>query len=132
MPYRPMNLSLLAQAAAGLLMPSETNAPFVPFRWPGAAPLTEDALRTTLGVAADIPIATRDVAAVFRPLITTQSWHTAEDTARCKAFQALYAALGRLTDVAVYRIGTVAITTLLIGRDRTGALVGLRTEQVET
>ncbi len=57
----PDDLGLLAQAATGLLMPSETDAPFVPFRWPGVAPLTEATLRTTLGVAADIPIATRDV-----------------------------------------------------------------------
>ena len=53
--------------------------------------------------------------------------------AQGKRFAELKAVLeSQLTDLKVYRFGTISISTFIVGRTSTGELAGLLTGQVET
>jgi len=59
----------LQGAGAGLLFPSETDAPLTPFFWPAtdSAPLTLQTLPPLAGVTVDVPIEIVKLAAFFGP-----------------------------------------------------------------
>lgn len=126
-------LAAIAAAAEGLLMPSESDYPFEPFRWDGPTPLTPEALRAHLDLPPDAPIETRDAMALLDQLAAEQDWFGAEERTVAARFAALRDTIAaKLTDVVLYRIGTTRITLIIAGRDPGGDLVGLRTMVVET
>lgn len=126
-------LSALVAAAEGLLMPSESDYPFEPFRWPGPGPLTPEALLAHLGLPPETPVETRDAAALFERLSAPRDWHGEPERATAARFAALRDAFAtNLADVVVYRVGTITISLFILGRDPAGATVGLRTTVIET
>jgi hypothetical protein len=126
-------LTEIAAAAEGLLMPSESDYPFEPFRWDGPAPLTPETLRTHLDLPPDAPVEMRDAMALLDQLAAEQDWFGAEERAVAARFATLRDTIAsKLTDVVLYRIGTTRITLIIAGRDPGGDLVGLRTMVVET
>lgn len=132
-PEPPAALAAISAAAEGLLMPSESDYPFEPFRWEGPGPLTPEALRAQLGLPPDTPVETRDAFALLDQLAAEQDWFGAEERAVAARFAALRDTIAaQLTAVTLYRLGTLKITLIIVGRDPSGALVGLRTMAVET
>ncbi|HWQ15685.1 MAG TPA: nuclease A inhibitor family protein, partial [Roseiflexaceae bacterium] len=126
-------LAAIAAAAQGLLVPSESDYPLVPFRWEGQAPLTPAALLAHLGLPPDTPVETRTLEAFFDPLARTADWMDEGQRAQAARFAALRDLIAaRLRDVVVYRVGRVRITVLIAGQDAAGATVGLRTTLIET
>ncbi len=114
-------LETFAQAASGLLYPSETDAPLDPWAWPGAeAPAVEN-------VAAAVGKEGAEVTEVpFDDL-----W--APVTEGEPRFGALAGKLREaLTDLRVYRVGKVDIDVVVVGKTEAGAWIGLRTKLVET
>lgn len=160
-PVAPPPASTLAEvkaaleaATADLLMPSETDATFVFLAGKAlnGAPITEAVVRAQLTAQHDAQIANvmytdpserslaakthveeRDAAAFLTDLATNVDPADPVSIANGQKFAALKAALdGQLTDLKVYRFGTISISTMIVGRTRSGELAGLLTGQVET
>lgn len=125
MPRRPRKQypfdKQLAKAVEGLLYPSESDAPLVPFRWRRAEASAEAAILAREGPTCPVERVSLD--AFFEPLQRVQ------DAARYADLKAL---LQRgLTDPTVWRSGSPRVTIYIIGHDATN-WVGVRTEAVET
>ena len=119
------DLQALARASAGLVYPSETDAPFEPFRWP-AASLKESGRDAVLKhVKRGGPVEEVSLGDFFAEL------EGSDDADRYKALrQALEA---RLSGLTVVRVGERKVDVYLIGRTRAaGDWVGLHTTSVET
>lgn len=125
-------LASLEEAAQPLLFPSESDHPLQPFRWDGDAPSPE-ALRAAQGAAAEAPVEVTTVGDFFAPVL--EPAEEAGDAALADAgrFRRLVALLeDHLTDLRVYRVGSVDIDVYVLGRHPSGAWLGLRTKVVET
>ena len=119
----PSELQQLIQASAGLLYPSETDAPFDPFHWPaGPVQSAQEAIAAHAGKAQKIEqMALGDFFAEL---------DASDDAGR---FDQLRRTLqSQLTDVRVLRVGAVRINVYLIGKTRDGDWAGLHTISVET
>jgi|GEM_PF-1446479 len=126
-------LAALAAAVEGLLVPSESDFPLEPFRWEGAGRLTPEALLERLGLPPDTPVETRSSEAFFAPLARRADWMDAGQLAQADRFAALAALVAeRLPDAVAYRAGQIRIAAVVVGQDRDGSAVGLRTTLIET
>jgi hypothetical protein len=108
----------LKTACEGLYYISETDAPF-----------------TVVDRIAEEgePSETRSFEAFFAPLIAIRPGHQEQQIERAKKFLELKSLLeGSLHDLVVYKFGEVRRRIYVIGRDKDGELLGLRTESVET
>ncbi len=115
-------------------MPSESDYPFTPFIWAAqaAAPLTPIRLLQLAGHPPDSDVQTVELADLFRNIAVPQEWHDSIQQANVAKFQALVAALTtQLTDVQVYRVGTVEIDVYIVGKTGND-LAGLATKVIET
>ncbi|MBE2248001.1 MAG: hypothetical protein IAE78_00545 [Myxococcus sp.] len=150
----PAVQAALEAASAGLFMPSETDASFkfVKGAALNGAPITADVVRAQLGAQHDALISSvmyvdpsevalagktqveqRDGNAFLDRVIANVDPGDPDSVAMGQRFAELKAKLGsELTDLTVFRFGTVSISTFLVGRTRTGELAGLLTGQVET
>ena len=123
----------LSQAAQGLVFTSETDAPLVPFFWPGEfeAPTAEIVARQA-NLPSDSAIEQRTVREFFEPVATEQDWQNEEERAMARRFQALVALLEhRLEAPTVFCAGEAAVDVYIVGLGP-GGLAGLRTKVVET
>jgi hypothetical protein len=137
-----------------LYMPSETDAKFafVSGQQLNGAAITPAMVRTQLGTQHDALIGTlmyvdpsevklagkttveeRPAAAFLNNLATNVDPNDPASIAQGKRFAELKKTIdAQLTDVKVYRFGTITISTFIVGRTKTGELAGLLTGQVET
>lgn len=140
--------------AAQLLFPSETDARtvFVSASGVGTAPITEALIRSKLTAQHDallpqvmsvdpaqVPLATRtaveqrDALLFLNRIIDNADPSDDASVARAQQIGQLRDILtSQLTDLTVYRFGTVNISVFIVGRTSNGALAGLLTGQVET
>ncbi|MFV9504316.1 MAG: nuclease A inhibitor family protein [Oscillochloridaceae bacterium umkhey_bin13] len=126
-------LAAITTAAEGLWMPSETDAPFDPFAWPGPDPLTPAALLAALDLPADTVVAQADALALLDSLAADQDWFGDQERATAARFAALRDTMtSHLTELTLYRLGQIRITLMIVGRDGNGLWVGLKTFVVET
>lgn len=116
------DLAAIKMAAEGLLYPSETDAPFFPFKWPATAGLT--AREAVESHARGEAIESLPLEAFFTSLSDT------EDAARYAHLRDVMTR--QLPTWEVFRTGKVKIAIYLIGQTRTGEWIGLQTESVET
>jgi O-acetyl-ADP-ribose deacetylase (regulator of RNase III) len=130
---QPTALDRIVAAAEGLLVMSESDYPLLSFQWPGPDTLTPESLLAHLGLPPDTLVETRTLDAFFSPLVAEHDWFDEAQRAAAARFAALRAMIASLlTDVVVYRIGRIRITTIIAGVDPAGSAVGLRTTQIET
>jgi hypothetical protein len=123
----------LEQAIDGLLFPSESDAPLHVFVWRDAAPFSSEALLAYEGYDKTTPIQTTDLESFFHPVTTPQAWYGEEEQERMRRFTALLDLLkAELSDIKVYKVGTVAIDVYVVGRDANGNYLGLTTKVIET
>jgi hypothetical protein len=115
----------LAQAIDGLLVQGETDAPLSLFSWPAPLLFTPQALLAAQGLAAEIPIERRDLAAFFGPRTRMRAEQPEEERANAQRFQRLRTVLEtHLTDLHVLRVGTIEITSGLLERHLIGVSWG--------
>lgn len=129
-----MLTTTLATASTGLLMPSETDAPFTPVCWPDGAhrALTIPRLLRLTGHPADSPVEVLGLDEFFRNVAYPQPWHDTTQAAQVPRFRRLVEVLrGRLTGVRVYRVDSVRIDVYIVGTSGC-TLAGLSTVVVET
>src|SRR5436305_1694532 len=107
-------LAALTRATAGVLFPSETDAPFEPFVW-GEAKNTAAAVRRLASLPRSARCQQVTLDDFFGELLEES------------AFQALRAVLeATLSDVKVYRCGSIKVTYFVVGTDGEGRLAGLK------
>jgi Nuclease A inhibitor-like protein len=125
----------LEDAAAGLTYTSESDYPFT---WwfhagPVTRPLTPDAFRATLGLAGTVRVETRDLDEFFARHIEWVDPYDATAIALVPRYERLRETVREvLRDPVVFRVGRIAIDCYIVGFDRAGNLVGLRTVAIET
>src|SRR4051812_28615098 len=96
-------LAGLTKAAKGILFPSETDAPFEPFVWEAAAN-TAASVRRLAGLPASAKCTKLSLDEFFADLLEQ------------KEFAELRAAIDKLlTDVTVYRFGSIRVTYYVVG-----------------
>lgn len=127
-------IAALEQASRGLLMPSESDYPFIPFVWKQrAAPtLTPARLLEYAGHAPETPVVVVGLREFFRHVAQHQPWHDSAQAAQVRQFRRLVKVLeANLTDIRVYRVGSVHIDVYIVGKAGRD-LVGLATVLIET
>jgi hypothetical protein len=108
----------LKTATAGLFVMSESDYPFEIIRWDGQIAITPEYLRSIAGGPADCPIEETDLDTFFRPN---------------GMFRAVVASIkDSLSDVRVYKVGTINIPVFIVGRNPEGNWLGLSTRLVQT
>jgi hypothetical protein len=122
----------LGEATRGLTYMSESDYPFEVFNWGQAEP-TPEFLRRQGGAGADAPVETRTADEFFRASTSEPDWKGAEELALAKRFQALRRLLEEsLSDLKVFRVGTVNMPVYVAGRAASGSWLGVSTRAVET
>jgi hypothetical protein len=125
-------IETLLKATDGLLMPSESEYPFEAFRWLGENELTNQKLLELTSHPADSPVETVALDYLFRNVAHEKEWHDEVQKANVSKFQNLVSTLEKnLTDIKVYRVGTIDIDVYIVGKNE-GELAGLSTKVVET
>ena len=123
----------LEEATRGLSFMSESDYPFEVFRWEGVASLTPEFLRGLTGHDPAAPVETLSAAEFFRVAAAEPSWKGGAELAAARRFQALLRLLEEnLSDLRVFRVGTINMPVYVVGRGPSGGLIGLSTRVVET
>ncbi len=130
-------LGLLQKATEGLLFPSETDAPLVPFFWPlegeDNAPLSPELVLKLAGAKPDAIVKSTTLAAFFKPAIKEETWHNDEERAEVVRFKALVEAIkSTLQKPQVWKIGAKEQADIYIVGGVEGGHAGLKTQVVET
>lgn len=130
---QPAVVETLRQAVAGLLFPSETDAPFEPFFWPGDAAAPPDPADVArLSGASDAPVKKVKLETFFRPATKAETWHNDEEKALVARFEELVRTLKTtLKDPVVFRVGKTQSDAYIVGMVE-GGYAGLKTQVVET
>jgi hypothetical protein len=124
------DLAALSDAAQGLLYPSESDAPLLPFAAPPSAASPASACAA---LAAGRPAQLGDAAAFLAGPARPQPWMSPAQLGAAARFAALRELfLARLADPVACRVGGVEADVFLLGVSSRGAVVGLRTLVVET
>jgi hypothetical protein len=127
-------LQPLCDAAEGLLMQSESDAPFTPCFWPDvkAGELSPERVRELAGASADAKVESVAVQSFFRNATAEEEWHNAEEAATVQQFKALVKTIKKtLRKSRVFCIGEATIDCYILG-EVTGGVGGLKTRIVET
>lgn len=129
------SLFLMKEASTGLLMPSESDYPFELFLAPAVSnlPLPPQVLLSWLGRPADTPVETAELSYFFRNVTRDRPEHGTAEKESVQRFRHLQQVLEQaLQGVRVYRVGTIRVEALVLGRTREGQIAGLKTTLIET
>ncbi|NCC31478.1 MAG: hypothetical protein EOM24_05550 [Chloroflexia bacterium] len=130
-PYANPDLAALAQAAEGLLYPSEIDAPLDPFVPPASFGLPPSQVCLTLANGA--PMRMLDADAFLAAPARAEPWMSPEQRAQAARFATLREVFRqRLANPVACRIGGYQADVFLLGISATGQIVGLHTVVVET
>jgi hypothetical protein len=127
-------LDHLAELSSGLLYMSESDYPLDVVSWPHERGYLspERVLRIT-GHPRDTAIEETTLDDFFRPAVEERDGQTDGERATVERFRALVDGLrADLSDVQVFRVGTIAIDVYIVGHAPDGTLVGLHTKVIET
>jgi hypothetical protein len=123
----------LKEATRGLLMMSESDYPFEVFRWARAGQPTPEFLRGLTRHDSSTPVETVSAADFFRAAASEPEWKAGDELIAARRFQSLLRLLeDNLSDLKVFRVGTISVPVYIVGRAPSGALIGLSTRVVET
>jgi len=120
----------LSTLSKDLLFPSESDYPLEPFTWESAT-LTPETILTRSHKPADTPIEAIALDEFFAPVVTDEDWFEDEDRAIAQRFRDLQAAITKLENVQVFKLGKIEFDVYIIGAIGPD-LVGLKTTVVET
>ena len=125
-------IDLFKQATADLLWSSESDYPLEIVTWERGVDLTPTALFRHR-IAPDLAISQITLSELFEPMLTIEDWYEADELARVDRYTDLYHAIeSNLTDVKVFRIGSIEIAIYIVGKTPDGDVVGLKTHVIET
>ncbi len=123
----------LKQATEGFLFLSESDAPFEVVRWPAQGQLTPAKLLQLTNHPPDAPVEVASVDEFFAIATQPEDWHDEEEREIVQRFQHLVSVLKQnLSNIQVYRVGSINIDAYIIGVTPNGDWMGLSTKLVET
>ncbi|MBD2494747.1 nuclease A inhibitor family protein [Nostoc sp. FACHB-280] len=125
----------LQQTSHSLLMMSESEFPFAVVFWSGEGQesLTNQKLLQLTNHPVETPIEIVELDYFFRNLAEEKEWHDDIQRQDVQKFQSLVQTLkNNLTDIKVYRLGTIDIDVYIIGKTPAGDLAGISTKVIET
>ncbi|MEO0801848.1 MAG: nuclease A inhibitor family protein [Cyanobacteria bacterium J06642_2] len=123
----------LQTATAGLLWTSEADYPFEVFEWTDGTELDRDALLNFLALPPDTQVECMEVDRFFEKAMRDRDWYDEVESARAQKFRDLVAMLHQtLSQIRVFRLGTVEIDVYIVGRSAQETWAGLHTHIVET
>lgn len=123
----------IREASKGLYYTSETDAPIEAFAGSKADAVTQENLLGQIGKAPDSPVEERNFDDFFAPLTELQDWFGDEEKATAAKFAGLRDLLkNNLTDLNVFKIGSIELDIYAVGLDAHGNLTGIKTKAVET
>jgi hypothetical protein len=128
-------LEQFKQRSENLLFMSESDYPFTAFlwNWQEQDALTPEKLLQHTGRSLNTPVEVVDLGCFFRNATTPQDWYGLEEEETLKKYQALVETLKHnLSDIKVYRVGTIDIDVYIVGKTPSGDYAGLFTKVVET
>jgi hypothetical protein len=125
-------LEALREATRGLSHLSESDYPYEVFDWGRSEP-TPEFLRGLDGQDADAEVETRAPADFFRVTTLEPGPKGAGEPPVSDRIQTLVRLLEEnLSDLKVYRVGTINIPVYVAGRSASGSWLGISTRVVET
>lgn len=125
------DLAAVAEAARGLLYPSETDAPLVPFTASPNVGTSPSDVCTAL--AAGDAVRLQDAGAFLAAPARVMPWMSPQELAAAARFAELRRVfLTRMALPVACLVGDTEVVVYVLGRSATGAVVGLRTVVVET
>jgi hypothetical protein len=117
------DLAAIKKASLGLLMPSESEAPFELFAWEGGDKLTPERLLKLAKAEPGTAVEEESLADFFR-VVPKEDRHK---------FDKLAMALQQLAGLTVYKVGDEAERdAYIVGKTKAGRWAGLKTSVVET
>jgi hypothetical protein len=123
----------LKQASKGLLFLSETDAPFEVIHWQTQEQLTPAKLLQLTGHSPDAPVKVVSINDFFAIATQEEDWHDQEEQETVKRFQHLVSVLKQnLSQLQVYRVGSIDIDAYIVGVTDGGEWAGLSTKLVQT
>jgi hypothetical protein len=123
----------LKQASNGLLFLSESDAPFEVIHWQTQEQLTPAKLLQLTNHPPDAPVELRTVDDFFAIATVEEDWHDQDERETVQRFHNLVSILKQnLSQLQVYRVGSIDIDAYIVGVTDGGELVGLSTKLVET
>jgi len=123
----------LQQASEGLLFGSETDAPFEVIHSPAQGELTPTKLLQLTEHSPDALVEIVSVDEFFDVANAEEDWHDEEERETANRFQNLVNILKQnLSQLQVYRVGSIDIDVYIVGMIPGGELAGLSTKLVET
>ncbi|MEG4455900.1 nuclease A inhibitor family protein [Microcoleus sp. N9_A1] len=123
----------LNQASKGLLFGSETDAPFEVIHWPTQGELTPAKLLQLTGHPPDASVEVVTVDEFFDAATAKEDWHDEEEQKTVQRFENLVSVLKQnLSQLQVYRVGSIEIDVYIVGVAQSGDWAGLSTQVVET
>ncbi|MEG4960310.1 MULTISPECIES: nuclease A inhibitor family protein [unclassified Microcoleus] len=123
----------LKKASEGLLFLSETDAPFEVIHWQVQEELTPTKLLQLTNHPPDAPVEMRTVDEFFAIATAQEDWHDREERETVQRFQNLVSVLKQnLSQLQVYRVGSIEIDVYIVGMAQNGDWAGLSTQVVET
>ena len=131
-------LKEIGEAAAGLLLMSESDCPLEPFRLEGERDAGGQPdlgrLRRLAEVSEDAPVEVIGFDEFFRAavFVTLKREGGGEKAAEDRVGILRRALTDNLSGLSVYRVGSISIAVYVVGRSAEGNFVGLSTRVVET
>ena len=123
----------LQKASKGLLFLSESDAPFEVVKWKTQGKLTPAKLLQLTEHSPDESVELVSVDDFFTVATQTEDWHDEEEREIVQRFQHLVSVLKQnLSNIQVYRVGSINIDAYIIGVTPNGDWMGLSTKLVET
>ena len=128
-------VNCLEAAIAHLLWMSESDFPFEVVFWANQPleTLTVPQLLALTGHAPDTPVTQMGCERFFRWVTQPQDWHSPEEQATVRRYQALVATLQtELSDLRVYQIGTLTLDIFILGQTPANHVAGITTKAIGT
>jgi hypothetical protein len=123
----------IADACDGLTYISETDAPIEAFANDELKEPTAKELLRSLGAIGEAVTESGNPDDFFQRLTRVRDWHTREQSKTVNRFKKLQQLLEKeLDEIRVIRIGKIRIEIYVIGKSKTGEVVGVKTFAVET
>ncbi|MGQ0541419.1 MAG: nuclease A inhibitor family protein [Blastocatellia bacterium] len=123
----------LIKECKGLIYPSETDGTFEPFFGGEAKKGLREVLRKAPGSDSKTKIEEVEFDKFFESLITEKDWFTAGQRKMAKRFAKLRDLMeSELKEIKVFRVGRIRIEIYIVGIDKTGMIMGVKTFAVET
>lgn len=126
-------VAVLKELTENLMWMSETDAPIQVFCWEnGGVIRSNEQLLEQTQHSKSTPVEVVEVDQFFSPAVTEQDWFEEEERETAAKYRVLLSTLkAHLTDLKVYRVGSVEIDVYVVGLSEEN-VIGIATQIVET